>query len=83
MSRSFWQKWYFRLSAIEDALARSSVTGGSKIFGGSRNVPVEDDHIPFLRRGERAIQFFKRIFAPSGKDCAYGKIGAFLELAPC
>jgi len=27
------------------------IVGGSKIFAGPNNFPVEDDHIPFLRRG--------------------------------
>ena len=54
---STFQRWYNRLSTIEDTLVRSSVVIGGQIFPGSQNIPVEDDHIPFLRRGVDFVLF--------------------------
>jgi len=49
----FWnQRWYSRLSTIENELINSGLVPAGKIFAGVRNIPVEDDHIPFLRRGK-------------------------------
>lgn len=45
------QRWYNRLASIENALVQSRVVIGGQIFAGVQNIPVEDDHIPFLRRG--------------------------------
>ena len=37
-----------------------------KIFAGVQNIPVEDDHIPFLRRGERGAIPCVKIVLESG-----------------
>ena len=54
---STFQRWYNRLATIEDTLVRSRVVIGGQIFPGSQNIPVEDDHIPFLRRGVDFVLF--------------------------
>ena len=48
----FVQALYQRLSVMEDSLARLGMTEGGKIFAGTKNSRIQDDHIPFQRNGD-------------------------------
>lgn len=56
------ERWYSRLSTIENELINSGLVPAGKIFAGVRNIPVEDDHIPFLRRGVNILHLIATPF---------------------
>lgn len=68
------QKWYDRLVAIEETLVRGGLVIPGKIFRGAQNLPIEDDHIPFLRKGVPIMHLiaypFPKVWHTMGDDAS-------------